>query len=185
VADVSDEVERLAQRIRQAERTGPARYVYGTTTGAPSGGWVQVDRGGGDYVQAQVPGTFRSTVTAGQEVRLSVQGRIHTLDAVLTALAAPTVAAPPAASGIDPGANTTSTSGCYDYTIGDNDWNAVRAYTRDIAESTRGIAGDVNECRDDIDWNADDLASLKTTVNNLRTTVAAMRTALAAQGHIT
>lgn len=178
------EIEALARRIQAAARSGPTRYVNGVTTAAPSAGWVTVDRGGGDVVRAKVPGSFRSNVVSGQQVRLAVQGSTYTVDAVLSALPTPTVAAPPAASSIDPGANSTASSGCYDYSIGNNDWNAVRAYTRDIAEVTVNLAGDINELRDDVDWNADDLASLKTTVNNLRTTVADMRTALAAQGHI-
>lgn len=176
------EIDELARRIREAARTGPARYVTGVTTAAPSAGWVTVDRGGGDVVRAKVPGSFRSNVVSGQHVRLSVQGSTYTVDAVLSALPAPTVAAPPAESEIDPGVNDTESDGMYLYLYGDV--AGVAQYAYDIAEIVNNHGGDLNDLRDDVGWNSDDLASLRDDLNDLRATVAAIRTALIAQGHV-
>ena len=185
---------RIGRTMRQAEAKGGARFAHGVTVGAPASGRVEVDVAG-RRKSAVVPGHFRKELAAGQDVRISVVGSSWTVEDILSALPTPTVTAPPAnanTSGVSPGVNSTGSSGAYDYTIGDNDWNAVRAYTRDIASSTRGIAGDVNELRGDVGGNADDLASLKTTVNDLvstvntlRATVAELRTALQNQGRIT
>lgn len=187
-------VSRLARTIRAARESGPVEVRRGTTTGAPVAGVVEVEWAG-RRVPVEVPGSFRANVAAGQEVTFvqKSEGQ-RILESIVTPLATPTVAAPPGnagTSGVSPGVNNTGSSGTYDYTIGDNDWNAVRAYTRDIASSTRGIAGDVNELRDDVGWNADDIVSLKNTVNamaatlnSLKTTVAALRTALIDQGHV-
>lgn len=166
---MSDPIDALAAQIRTS---GGVTYVNGTTTAAAASGRVTVDIGG-KVVTAHVPGSFRANVTAGATVRLARQQNTYTLDSILSALAAPTVAAP--ASSLT-GSSATS-SGCYDYSIGTNDWTAVRAYTRDIATATRGLAGDINAL-------VSRVADLESARNTDRAALAALRTALIAQGHI-
>lgn len=171
----------LAARLRSQT---PPVYEVGTTTADPISRVVTVSLGD-KVVKAHVPGSFRSEVTSGQVVRLARVQNTRVVDSVLSALPAPAVTAAPSASGINPGANGTTSSGNYDYVIGTNDWDAVRAYTRDNAAVTRALAGDINEIRDDVDDNATDLASLKATVNGLLTTIDDLIAALLDQGRIT
>lgn len=173
-------MERLGQVLREAEHRGPTRTEKGRTIAAPVAGWVDVDIAGA-VLPCKVPGSFRTNLAAGQDVMVGLtEGGVRTVLTIESALPAPTVAAPPSASAIAPGVNSTTSSGCYDASSGD-----AFSYARDVAATTRSLAGDINEIRNDVGGNASDLAALKTTVNNLRTTVAAMRTALLAQGHVT
>lgn len=165
-------MERLGRMIRDAETKGPTRFILGVTTSAAVDHRISVQVAG-QIIPAVIPGSFRAALAVGQDVRLSVQGSTYTVDSVLSALPTPAVAAPPTV----PGINATASSGCYDYAIGDNDWRAVRAYTRDIATSTRGEAGDINELRGDVD-------ALQSAVDGIKTTLAALRSALIAQGHV-
>ena len=178
------QMRRLGQLIRQAEHSGPGAVDIGHTIADPSGGWVDVDIAGA-IVPCRVPGSFRTTVRVDQDVRVSRSGGVRTVTEIITALPAPAVAATPAASAVDPDVPSTTSSGLYDYTIGDGDWNAVRAYTRDGATVSRGLAGDVNELRTDYAVAASDIVLLRNTVNSLCTTVEQLRAALANQGHVT
>lgn len=175
---MSRNMERLGRTIRRAESKGPTRFVTGVTTSAAASGRISV-MVAGKVVPAVIPGSFRAALAVGQDIRLSVQGSTYTVDSVLSALPAPTVAAPPSASGISPGVNQTASSGCYDASSGD-----AFSYARDVAEVTRSLAGDINELRGDVGDHASDINSLKTTVNTLRATVAELKAALVAQGHV-
>jgi hypothetical protein len=175
-----DEVEKLAAHVRRASKTGPARYVTGVTAASPAGGWVRVDRPDGHAVSARVPGSFRSTVTAGQQVRLSVQGDTHTLDAILEPLPTPTVTAAPAASTVSPLTMTDalgfSAAGFSNAGFTSQDFQCAlyAEYVKD----------ELNDAIDVINNHEDTIASLKATVNGLRTTVEALRSALRDQGHV-
>ena len=178
-----DNLRRVGRMIRAAEQAGPGAAEVVQTVTSPAAGWVQVDSAGAVY-PARVPGSLRKTVKAGQTVRVSKSGSVRTVTEIITTLPAPTVAASPGASAVDPDVPSTASSGLYDYIIGDNDWAAVRAYTRDGATITRGLAGDINELRSYYAIAAGDIVLLRNTINALRTTVEQLRAALADQGHI-
>ena len=167
-------IDGLGQAIRDAAKVGGASIVKGTTTTAPASGRVMVDIPGTGIVPVEVPGSFRSTLAAGQTVTIAVQQGVRTVTSILSALAAPTVTATPTV----PSINTTASSGAYDYSIADNDWPALRAYTRDIATVTRSLAADLNALRSDV-------TALRTANATLTTTVSQLRAALQAQGNIT
>ena len=175
----------LAALIVDAARSGGQRAVIGAVTEPPdAAGYARVDRGSGADEPVLVPGSLRG-VKAGQRVRVTIQDNRPIVSEILSALPAPPVAATPAASTIAPGVNSTVSSGAYDYDIAANDWAAVKAYTKDIASSTRALAADINELRGDLADVAADLASLKATVNGVLATLESIRQALASQGHIT
>lgn len=176
---MSRDMERLGKLIRAAESKGPARFVTGITTAAAASGRISVSVAG-QVVPAVIPGSFRSALAAGQDVRLSVQGSTYTVDSVLSALTKPTVAAPPSASGISPldmvhsqgfSAAGFSTAG---FTSQDFQCALYAEYVKD----------DLNDTIDVVNDHAADIASLKATVNAQNTTIAALRSALIAQGHI-
>ena len=83
-----DRLHAVGQAIGQAARTGGARYVTGVTTSGPASGWISVDIGD-QIIRATIPGSFRGALAEGQEVRLSVQGTLYTVDSVLSALPTP------------------------------------------------------------------------------------------------
>ncbi len=185
---LTDDEVRLGRMIRDAGRSGPITYELGVTTAAPSSGRVPVLVAGTTH-SVDVPGTFRLEVASGQAVRVSVQGRVRTLDTILDALPAPSVTASPADASSNSAStytNSTVSSGCYDASSGD-----AFAYARDVAETTRFLAGDINELRDDVETNEDAVLSVKATLNSVVTklnalidTVEGMRSAGVAQGRI-
>jgi hypothetical protein len=164
-------MERLGTTIRAAERKGPARFVTGVTTSAATNQRISVEVAGA-VITADIPGSFRATLVAGQDVRLSVQGSTHTVDSVLSALSTPTVAAAPAAD--DNAATGPENFGEAGFSnLGfesPQDWE-LSDYADYVAGHVRILAGEVGE--------------LRTMVNSLRSTVVALRAALVTQGHIT
>lgn len=158
-------VDRLAQQLQSRQQV---RFLVGTTVGAVSSQRVQVDVGD-RVVTATVPGSIR-VLPSGSNVRVVEQGNTRSVDSILDELEAPEVDAPPGTAS----ANSTSSSGAYDWTDG----TQMGTYARDIAAVTRNLAGDINELRGDVQ----DLVSA---VNDLRSTVAGLRSALQDQGHIT
>lgn len=79
---VSDEVDQLAQVIRNASQQGGVSFVNGVTVAAVVGNTVSVDIGG-QTVTAFVPASIPSPLAVGTQVRLSVEGAVRTVDAVL------------------------------------------------------------------------------------------------------
>ena len=167
-----DRLRGVGRLIRAAESTGGTRFVTGVTTAAPSGGWIDVDVGV-QVVPAKVPGSFRAALAEGQDVRLSVQGTLYTVDSVLSALPAPSVDEPPGESGASPGVNTTVSSGA-----------SSGSSLETCCTVTRGLAGDINELRGDVGGVANDVTDLAGRFDELLATVDQMRQALADQGHI-
>ncbi len=167
-----DRLRGVGRLIRAAESTGGTRFVTGVTTADPSGGWIDVDVGV-QVVPAKVPGSFRAALAKGQDVRLSVQGTLYTVDSVLSALSTPSVSSTPSSSGVSPGVNSTTSSGA-----------PAGSSVDTVASYTRGLAGDINALRNDTRDIADDLVNLRDTVNDLLDTVADIKSALTDQGHI-
>lgn len=100
----------VGRMIRQAETVGGQRTITGTITqDATGGGWAQVDIGD-QVIPAAVPGTIR-ILTAGQEVRLSVQGTLHTVEAVSSALPTPSVVEGPGQADENPWAAPATLTG--------------------------------------------------------------------------
>jgi len=85
---VTRHLEEIGRLIRAAETQGPVRFVTGVTTADPAAGRIAVDIGS-RIVPATIPGSFRAALAAGQDVRLSVQGMLYTIDSVLSPLDAP------------------------------------------------------------------------------------------------
>ncbi len=174
-------MERLGRVLRAAERQGPARVETGVTRSTPASGWIDVEVAGA-ILPCRIPGSFRAALASGQDVRVSVQrdGQ-RTIDAVLSALPTPTVAAPPAASSVSP-LDMTATPGFgaagYDNTgFTSQDWNIVN-YVEQV------ILDDLNDHRDVLNNHDSAITSLRDTVNGLRTTLDALRSALVSQGHV-
>ena len=94
-----DKLREVGRRIKAAEQSGPVRFVTGVTTAAPASGWITVDVGA-QIVKASIPGSFRAALAEGQNVRMSVQGTLYTLDSILSTLATPEVDAAPGAGGL-------------------------------------------------------------------------------------
>ena len=166
-------LEQIGRLIRAAETQGPVRFVTGVTAADPDAGRITVDIGG-RIVPATIPGSFRAALAAGQDVRLSVQGMLYTIDSVLSALDAPTVpeaTAPPSAADapehyLDAGFVTSGTG-----------W----AFTAAEWE----LAGYANYLADRLAETNVTLSSLINTVTDMKDTVDSLRSALAAQGHVT
>ena len=89
---MSDEVDLLAQVIRNAALQGGVTYVNGVTLEAVTGGKVSVDIGG-STVTAFVPASIPAPLLEGSQVRLSVEGAVRTVESVLGG-AAPVVGVP-------------------------------------------------------------------------------------------
>lgn len=137
-----EKLRQVGRLIKVAESSGPVRFVTGVTTAAPASGWITVDVGA-QVIKASIPGSFRSTLAEGQNVRLSVQGTLYTLDSILSALPTSSVDAPadPTAGqayGADPGANLAA-----------------------LQSSTVHLAAKINEVRADIDEIHTVLAGLR------------------------
>lgn len=79
---MSDEVEQLAQVIRNAAQQGGVTYVNGVTLEDASSGTVSVDIGG-STVTAHVPASIPAPLLSGTQVRLSVDGAVRTVDSIL------------------------------------------------------------------------------------------------------
>lgn len=164
-------LEQIGRLIRAAETQGPARFVTGVTTADPTGGRIAVDVGS-RVVPATIPGSFRAALAAGQDVRLSVQGMLYTIDSVLSPLDAPATgtadntAIPSAptrpAHFLDAGY---SVSG---FTVQDEQNAAYANYLAD-----RLVDADVA------------IDSLRHAMSDAMTIINRLQAALAAQGHIT
>lgn len=85
-----EKLRQVGRLIKVAESSGPVRFVTGVTTAAPASGWITVDVGA-QVIKASIPGSFRAALAEGQNVRMSVQGTLYTVDSVLSALPTPTV----------------------------------------------------------------------------------------------
>lgn len=79
---VSDEVDQLAQVIRNAAQQGGVTYVNGITLEDALSGTVSVDIGG-STVTAHVPASIPAPLLSGTQVRLSVDGAVRTVDSIL------------------------------------------------------------------------------------------------------
>lgn len=171
--------DRVARRLRPQDAP---RYLQGTCVSAPASGRVPVDVGG-QVRSARVPSSIRG-LASGMDVRISVQGNTVMVDAITSNIAVPSVSSASSAS-VSMSTNWTASSGAYDYSIGVDDWGAVKNYTRDIAATTRGIAGDLNAVRSVVNANAVEVDTLTAAVNGLRAQVAALTTACRTAGIIT
>lgn len=170
--------ERAAARL--SVKAASIQRRTGTTIGTPAGGYVAVDLGM-QVRKARVPSTVRALTSPGMQVEVHVSDNDYVIASILTSIPSPTITAVSTAS-VSMSTNWTASSGAYDYSIGVDDWGAVKNYTRDIATTTRGIAGDLNAVRSVVNANAVEVDSLTAQVNSLRAQVAALCAALAAQG---
>ena len=175
-----EKLREVGRTIRAAAATGAVSYVTGTTTTDAAAGWVSVDLGS-QVVRAKVPGSFRATVVAGQDVRLSLQGTLYTLDSILSALPTPATPTTPSASTVTPGTATAAQG----FTAAGYSNAGFTAQDFQAALYAEYLAGRLNAAIDVLNGHATDIANLNATVNGLRNTLASIQQALSNQGHIT
>jgi len=167
----------LARRLRPAQIP---RTVMGQTLDVPASGLVKVDLG--DRVRTvRVPSSVRGLTNPGMTISIAVQGNSYIAAGILTDIPVPVVVDPSTGS-VSVLDDDTLSSGNYDFLIGDNDWNAVRAYTRDNAAVTRALAGDLNNLRTAVNQNATQIDSVMASSNSNTAKVAEIANALRAQG---
>lgn len=193
-----DELDRLAQTIKAAATTGGSTARTGIVMVDPLDGWTQIDLGGGELVQAKVSGSFRSTVKAGQEVRIAAQGGgVWYIGEILTPLEAPAVAAAPSAAsnvsgtgatvgnslgGYPPVTNPPSIGSYYDAEAA---FEIVWNYLNALLNQVNDIVSAYNETASAVGGIVTGVNSVVTKVNAVSTTAGALRSALIDQGHIT
>lgn len=188
-----DELDRLAQTIKAAATTGGSTARTGIVMVDPLDGWTQIDLGGGELVQAKVSGSFRSTVKAGQEVRIAAQGGgVWYIGAILTPLDAPTVTAPPSnASSVSGSGATYSWTPTYYYKGNTTSFAEVNTELGQIETALNSVIAAVNSLITAHNTTANAISGVVTGVNNVVTkvnsinsTTAGIRSALLDQGHI-
>ena len=165
-------LEQIGRLIRAAETQGPVRFVTGVTTTDPAGGRITVDVGS-RIVPATIPGSFRAALAAGQDVRLSVQGMLYTIDSVLSPLDAP------ATGTADDTAIPSAPTRPGHYT--DEGYSTALFTTQafwDLAAYSNYLADRLTDADVAID-------SLRHAMSDAMTIINRLQAALAAQGHIT
>lgn len=172
--------EHLGGLLRELERKGPVELRQGTTVSDPVGGRITVEHAG-DRFPVVIPGSFRGNLAAGQQVTYTTKGSTRTIVSILTALPAPTVAAPPASSTITPWTMTDALG----FTAAGFSNAGFTSQDFQCALYAEYVKDELNDCVDVVNNHQADITSLKNTVNSLRQTVADLKAALAAQGHVT
>lgn len=154
-----DKLREVGRRIKAAETSGPVRFVTGVTTAAPASGWITVDVGA-QIVKASIPGSFRAALAEGQNVRMSVQGTLYTLDSILSTLPVPEVDAAPSGGLSDP------------------------AYLEAAGYSMAGFTAQDVVLTNYAEYVAEHLIATNAVVADLAATVAQLRQALIDQGNV-
>lgn len=154
-----ERAQEIGRMIARAAKSGGAQYVNGITTAAPASGRITVDLGH-RVVPATIPGTFRTTLAAGQDVQLVVQGSQYVVNAVLSTLPTPAV-------------DATSTSGLSD-----------PEYLIDAGYSMAGFTAQDVVLTNYAEYVAEHLIATNAVVADLAATVAQLRQALIDQGNV-
>ena len=178
------QLRRVGQMLRAAEQSGPGVVDVARTIADPVDGWVQVDVAG-SVVPARVPGSFRTAVRAGQDVRVSRSGGVRTVTEIITALpAAPVNAAVNEPDGEAAWYSSTlagqpdfSAAGFSDAGFTDQDWE-IALYAEEIAWITRDWAPRLNSLMDAQNATADGFAADHDTLTWVVQVVNQMRAAL-------
>ena len=193
-ARAQDQVDQLAQTIRDSASSGGSTARTGTVMVDPLDGWTQIDLGGGELVQAKVAGQFRSTVRAGQQVRIAAQGGgVWYIGEILTPLPAPTVAAPPAAASTVTGSGATASwtasfyyrSNCANISEVNTELDKIETALNNLIDGLQDLVAAHNETASAVGGIVTGVNSVVTKVNSINSTTAGLRSALLDQGHIT
>ena len=193
-ARAQDQVDQLAQTIRDSASSGGSTARTGTVMVDPLDGWTQIDLGGGELVQAKVAGQFRSTVKAGQQVRIAAQGGgVWYIGEILTPLDAPAVAAPPsAASAVSGSVATVSASLGYYHQANTANFGEVNQELMNIETVLNALVAALDDVIQAHNASASVVSGVVSGVNSVVgkvnstiTTTGDLRTALLDQGHIT
>ena len=188
-----DELDRLAQTIKAAATTGGSTARTGIVMVDPLDGWTQIDLGGGELVQAKVSGSFRSTVKAGQEVRIAAQGGgVWYIGEILTPLEAPAVAAPPTNASNVSGSGATASwtasfyyrSNCANISEVNTELDKIETALNNLIDGLQDLVAAHNTTASAVGGIVTGVNSVVTKVNAVSTTAGALRSALIDQGHI-
>ena len=188
-----DELDRLAQTIKAAATTGGSTARTGIVMVDPLDGWTQIDLGGGELVQAKVSGSFRSTVKAGQEVRIAAQGGgVWYIGEILTPLDAPTVAAPPTNASNVSGSGATASwtasfyyrSNCANISEVNTELDKIETALNNLIDGLQDLVAAHNTTANAVSGVVTGVNSVVTKVNSINSTAAGLRSALLDQGHI-